>query len=68
MSENKCPHCGNELEISHALYIEVCYEHEYAFDVFHGKAVEWGWLMGDSDPDDDGDFGYEMHPDWVWRE
>lgn len=66
MTELKCPHCGKPLELSHALYIEICQEHQYAFDVFHDKQVDWGWLMGDSDPDDD-DFGYHMHPDWEWR-
>jgi hypothetical protein len=44
---NKCPHCGKPLGLSDMMFIEVCYEHQYAFDVFHGKEVEWGWVVGD---------------------
>jgi hypothetical protein len=68
MIEHKCPHDGSTLEDSGMLYIEVCPKCQYCYDVFHGKEVSYDWAFGVADPDDDGDHGFQMHPDWEWRE
>lgn len=69
MEENKCPHDGSTLELSHMMYIEICPVCEYCYDVFHGKEVDYGWVFGLPDPGDEpGDFGFQMNPDWEWRE
>lgn len=42
----KCPHDGSSLELSHMMYIEVCPQCQYCYDVFHGKEVDYGWVYG----------------------